>query len=169
MAAGMRFEVDLEQERVLYEGEWLRREELSARIQRLLAGLDFRVSSLGAALEHLGWALQAARPYQVRLMPEDAERLEQLARRANIDARTLLRHAALAYLAAQPALEAPGPAPEPRAEITTEPAAPGEAAQAVPLTERKTAELPKVVLAPELAGAPPRPAAFEDSWFKKGS
>ncbi|HOX46829.1 MAG TPA: hypothetical protein PK668_24745 [Myxococcota bacterium] len=181
MTAGVRYEVDLEAERVLYEGEWLRREDLSARIQRALAGLDFRVSGLGSALEYLGWALAAARPVQVRLMPEDAERLEQMSRRVNIDPRTLARHAVLAYLASQPALEpvpasAAGPAPaavQPpaaaRTAITTEPAAPGEEARAVPLTERKTTELPKVVVSPELGsgGASLRPAELEDTWFKK--
>jgi hypothetical protein len=177
MAASVRYEVDLEAERVLFEGEWLRREDLSARIQRALASLDFRVSGLGAALEYLGWALAAARPYQLRLMPEDAERLEQLSRRAQIDPRTLLRHAALAYLASQPALEpavvpggpsGPQAAPS-RTAITTEPVAPGEELRAVPLTERKTTELPKVVVSPELGadGTRLKPAELEDTWFKK--
>jgi hypothetical protein len=172
MAASVRYEVDLEAERVLFEGEWLRREDLSARIQRALASLDFRVSGLGSALEYLGWALGVARPYQVRLMPEDAERLEQLSRRASVDPRSLLRHAALAYLAAQPALEpapAAQPSASPRTTITTEPAAPGEELRAVPLTERKTSELPKVVVSPELGagGAALRPVELEDTWFKK--
>lgn len=166
------FEIDLDGEKIRYENEWLGREELAARIKRMIEQQDFRVGGVGQALEALQTALSSARVLNVRFAADEMEKLEQQAHVSGVSVSALVRQAAQAYLAAQ---AAPAPLPPPRpmpipppvlTAITTEPVKPGEEGAAIPLTGKKSAEPAKVVLDPSLQ-APPPPPPIEDSWFDK--
>ncbi|RME25459.1 MAG: hypothetical protein D6806_07835 [Deltaproteobacteria bacterium] len=145
--AGQKFQVDLDREAVLYENEWLRAEQLADRIKRMIESQDFRIAAAGMALEHLQKCLKGARSFTVKLLEEDAARLEAYASQAGKTAETFVRQAVLAYLAAQPPL--PEQPVQKKADtpdtITTEPVQPGEAEQVVELTNKKAS--PSGVLA----------------------
>jgi hypothetical protein len=152
MAVEPGYQVDLESETILYEGEQLDRTALADRIRRMIEQQDYRISAAGNALQHLEEVLSSARQLEVRLTAAEADRLERHARRAELSPAAFLRQAALAYLAAQPPLDAdadtpaqppaePGPETQPTlTAITTEPVEPEAAEEAVELTPKRSSE-----------------------------
>ncbi len=152
MAGEPGYQVDLESETILYEGERLDRTALADRIRRMIEQQDYRISTAGNALQHLEEVLSSARQLEVRLTAAEADRLERHARRAELSPAAFLRQAALAYLSAQPPLDSGADAPaeppaaaEPEAQptltaITTEPVEPEEAGEAVELTPKRGGE-----------------------------
>ncbi len=158
------YEVDIDQEKVLFDNEWLGRQELADKIKHMIESQDFRISAAGNALEFLVNAVSNARRIEIKLSATDADRLDRYAERARVKPPAFARQAIQAYLAAQPPLENAGqtvptqqPQPQPQpvvTTITTEPAKPGEEAEAVELTDRKPVEGSKA-------------GEIGDSWFKK--
>ncbi len=92
------FEVDLDREEVLYEGEWLGPKPLAEKIKRMIAIQDFRIATAGVALQYLQETIEQARKYEVKFTPERAEILEANARRSQIPVSGFIRKAVEAYL-----------------------------------------------------------------------
>ncbi|MBN2498756.1 MAG: hypothetical protein JXR96_29465 [Deltaproteobacteria bacterium] len=170
-AGEVEYEVDIDEEKVLFEGEWYSRQTLADRIKRMIDNRDFRISGAGNALEKLQFAVANARECVVRLAPGDSQRLDRYAARAGVSAPVFIRQALLAYLAAQPPLD-DGPAADKSVmtTITTEPVKPGEEASAVELTAKKDLEPSPVVASSYSSKDEPRKTeeGLGDSWFKKG-
>ena len=170
---GVEYEINIDEESVFFEAEWLTRQELADRIKRKIENQDFSISAAGGALEYLQHALANAQLFQVKLAPSDSERLNQHAERAGIAPGVFLRQALQAYLAAQPPLaqasgEGAEAEPEPEAKamvttITTEPVQPGEEAEAVELTARKVEPVEAAVAAAAAVETDP----LGSSWFNK--
>jgi len=175
------FEVDIEQEKVQYEGEWIGRQELADKIKKMIDSQDFKIGIVGSALEYLQQALANAKEFSVKLTEYNAEILQKHAERAGLAVPSFIRQAIQAYLAAQPPLEA-GPSENPTEKptenpqlttITTEPANPGEEHNAVELTDKKPQTSSTVLVDPALTSEPPPPPSppeeekSGDSWFKK--
>ena len=163
---GVEYEINIDEESVFFEAEWLTRQELADRIKRKIESQDFSISAAGGALEYLQHALANAQIFQVKLVPSDSERLNRHAERAGIVPGVFLRQALQAYLAAQPPLEEPSAEPAKvttTTTITTEPVQPGEEAEAVELTARKVESVE--------AAPTPVPVTETDplgsSWFNK--
>ena len=77
-----RFEVDLETDRVLFDNNWLTREELTAKIQQMLAAGDFKITRHSEALEFLAQTIAGARSLTVKLSQDQYARLEAAAQKA---------------------------------------------------------------------------------------
>ncbi len=161
------FQLDIEKEKVFYDNEWLNTQQLSEKIRRMIDHQDFRIGSAGMALEYLQHSLRHVKNFTIRLFEEDARVLERQANRAGVSPASFLRQALQAYLVALPPLEPLTPASAttgtqlPPLSITTEPAGPEEAGQAVELKSRKTDGSAKVLVDPSLA------SGFEGEWFKR--
>jgi ribbon-helix-helix CopG family protein len=173
------FEVDIEQEKVQYEGEWVGREELADKIKKMIDSQDFKIGVVGSALEYLQQAIANAKEFSVKLPEYNAKILQKHAERAGLAVTAFIRQAIQAYLAAQPPLEespTESPAENPQlTTITTEPASPGEEHNAVELTDKKPQTSSTVLVDPALTSEPPPPPSppeeekSGDSWFKKES
>ncbi len=167
------YDVDIDAQKVNYEGEWLTKDELAEKIRRMINGQDFRIGAAGNALEFLQETLANVREFSVKIGPSAADSLQRYAQKAGLETGAFIRQAILAYLAAQPPIEDPDG--EPQVEkvslttITTEPARPGEETQAVELTEKKNQEpTSKVLVDPSLKSEEhPSSIASEETWFKK--
>jgi len=164
------YEVDIDNQKVRFEGEWLERAELAERIRKMIDNQDFRIGLAGAALEFLQNSISNARQIELRMTSAEVDMLEKHANRAGIPIPAFVRQALQAYLAAQAPLDEEGSPPAASA-ITTEPAKPGDEAQAVELTAKKDQSSSKVLVDPEInaeSHPPDSPAgSSEDGWFKK--
>ncbi|RLB52853.1 MAG: hypothetical protein DRI34_14155 [Deltaproteobacteria bacterium] len=170
------YQVDIEREAILFDGEWLTTQQLANKIKSMIDSQDFRVGAVGAALEHLQNSLKDVKSYTCKLLAEDAARLERHAGQAGKSAEAYIRQAVQAYLAAQPPLQdeatgqdTGGTVPAQLTTITTEPASAEEAQQAVELTAKKNESLPKVLVDPALSQkkAEDTGQELEGGWFKK--
>jgi hypothetical protein len=167
------YDVDIDAQKVNYEGEWLTKDELAGKIRKMIDGQDFRIAAAGNALEFLQKTLANVREFSVKIGPSDADSLQRHAKKAGLETGVFIRQAVLAYLAAQPPLEEQGEGQQVEkvslTTITTEPARPGEETQAVELTEKKNqAPTSKVLVDPSLqAEEHPSGIATEETWFKK--
>lgn len=103
-----RFEVDLETDRILFDNNWLTREELTAKIQQMLAAGDFKITRYSEALEYLAQTVAGARSLSLKLTQEQYARIEAAAQKAgkpvHVYGRELL---AQALGGAAPAVSAP--------------------------------------------------------------
>jgi hypothetical protein len=193
MTSDIEYEVDLDQGTIRFENEWLGRQQLADKIKSMIESQNYSISNAGQALEFLERTLSDVRTFKVKLSAADATRVEQHAQRSGIALAAFVRQAVQAYLAAQPPLAeddkpaVPGPVPisgpsEDLAAavdasstkpvvttITTEPAGPGEEASAVELTDKKSGDGSKVVIAPVLQAEFEKqgPSVVGDGWFKK--
>ena len=167
------YDVDIDAQKVNFEGEWLDKDELAEKIRKMIDGQDFRIGAAGNALEFLQKTMTNIQELSVKIGPADADSLEKHAKRAGLETGVFIRQAILAYLAAQPPLgeESGGGEAETvtLTTITTEPARPEEEPQAVELTEKKIQPpTSKVLVDPSLqAEEHPSGIASEDTWFKK--
>jgi hypothetical protein len=168
------YDVDIDAQKVNFEGEWMTKDELAEKIRRLIDGQDFRIGAAGNALEFLQNTLANVQEFSVRIGPSDADFLHKHAKKAGLDTGVFIRQAILAYLAAQPPIEQEGLGGGAEGEkislttITTEPAKPGEETQAVELTEKKSqAHTSKVLVDPSLQVEEHPGIASEETWFKK--
>jgi len=94
----MQFEVDLDKEQVLYDGEWLGSKALADKIRRMIEIQDFRIASAGLALQGLQETIDQARKYEVKFTPARADILEANARRSQICVSGFIRKAVESYL-----------------------------------------------------------------------
>jgi hypothetical protein len=72
----LKLEIDLENERVNFEGTWLGRAELAQRVQQKLATGDFHIAKLSEAIEQLGRTVSGARTLSLKLTQEQYAKLE---------------------------------------------------------------------------------------------
>jgi len=161
------FELDIDQEKVRYEGEWLGTKELADKIKRMIDSQDFRIATAGSALEYLQKSVADAQEFSLKLAPDDADVLQKHAKRAELEIPAFIRQAVMAYIAAQPPLDADEQPAQKMTTITTEPAKPGEETDAVELTERKQQTSSTVLVDPSLQDSSKPPPAIEGDWFKK--
>lgn len=193
MTKDVEYEVDLDQETIRFEDEWLGRQQLADKIKSMIDSQNYSISTAGQALEYLERTLSDVRTFKVKLSAADATRVERHAQRSNIALAAFVRQAVQAYLAAQPPMAegdesaAPGPVPisgPPESlaaavdassnspmmtTITTEPFTPGEEESAVELTDKKAGDGSKVVIDPalQIEAEKPDPSVVGDGWFKK--
>jgi hypothetical protein len=156
--------IDLDQEKVSFDGTWYTADELAARITEMLTAKDFRIGKAGAALETLQAALADARELTVRLPSSMLAAVETTAGEAGRSVGELVREALLHVIGGQlPVAEGadaapldadgasgdggPGPRPAPDgaqpvpvSAVATEAVSEEEAANAVPLTPKKKDE-----------------------------
>jgi len=168
------YDVDIDAQKVNYEGEWMTKDELADKIRKMIDSQDFRIAAAGNALEFLQKTMANIQEFSVRVGPTDAESLQKHAQKAGLETGIFIRQAILAYLAAQPPLEEQSGGAEigkvSLTTITTEPAKPEDETQAVELTEKKGQESTSKVLVDPSLQAEEHPAggiATEDTWFKK--
>ena len=92
------FEVDLDNERVFVDNQWLSRTDLSSMLAKRLASMDFNVGQLSMALEHLDTTVKSLESFSVRLTPEVAAQLRQTATRTGLHHGAVIREAVVSYL-----------------------------------------------------------------------
>lgn len=125
----LKLEIDLENERVNFEGAWLGRAELAQRVQQKLATGDFHIAKLSEAIEQLGRSVAGARTLSLKLTQEQYAKLEsagaRLGKSATEFARELLSQVLGSAVAASttgtnltPVSLTPAPAP---AAVSTPP------------------------------------------------
>src|SRR4051812_43650700 len=71
-----RMDIDLESERINVDGAWSTREELTQRIQQMLAAGDFKITRLSEALEQLAHASANVKTLSLKLTAEQYAKLE---------------------------------------------------------------------------------------------
>ncbi|RMG21203.1 MAG: hypothetical protein D6729_01210 [Deltaproteobacteria bacterium] len=182
------FAIDLDGERVEFDGTWYTAEELGEKITQMISAKDFRIAKAGQALESLQSALNDAKQLEVRVPSTVLGAIEDLAQRDGRTVGAVVREALIRFIGVQGLMEEPapggaasaggapeaanpgastagesggaeaapqnvtaGPAPgwdaelapspapagvQPVPAVATEPAAPEEAAQAIPLTQK---------------------------------
>lgn len=108
-----RWDVDLETERVHFDGAWMGREDISARIQQMLASGDFKISRLSEALEHLAQAAANARTLTVKLTAEQYARIEGAGQKLGKPAGVFARDLLMQVLGSAPPAPAPHLPPPP--------------------------------------------------------
>jgi hypothetical protein len=168
------YDVDIDAQKVNFEGEWMTKDELAEKIRKMIDSQDFRIGTAGNALEFLEKTMANIQEFAVKVGPADADSLQKHAKKAGLETGVFIRQAILAYLAAQPPLEdGEGTAEIGKVSlttITTEPAKPEDETQAVELTEKKTSDSTSKVLVDPSLNAEEHPSsgiASEDTWFKK--
>lgn len=92
------YEIDYDREAIHFEGSWLQREELAAKIRGHLEAGEYRISRLSHALEALESALAEARILSVRLPPDLGEAVEGWAERRGQAVGALVREALAAAM-----------------------------------------------------------------------
>ncbi len=162
------YEVDIDNQRVRFEGEWLGRSELADKIRKMIDSQDFRIGMAGAALEFLQNSISNARQVEVRMTSSEVDLLERHSNLAGISMPAFVRQAIQAYLAAQAPLDEEEPRPVATTTITTEPVKPGDEAQVVELTTKKDQSSSKVLVDPEMkAENHPPDRTSDEIWYKK--
>lgn len=161
-------QIDLDEEKVSFDGSWYTAESLAAKITEMLSAKDFRIGKAGAALEALQAALADAKSLTVRLPGSLLTAVEATAKETDRSVGELVREALVRVVGGDlpaadgaTAAEAPtGPRPAPEGvqpvpvaanadSVTAE-----EAENAVPLASKKKDE--------------PNPADMEaSSWFDR--
>lgn len=168
------YDVDIDAQKVNFEGEWMTKDELAEKIRKMIDDQDFRIGTAGNALEFLQKTMANIQEFSVKVGPTDADTLQKHAKKAGLETGVFIRQAIMAYLAAQPPLEDEGGGAEigkvSLTTITTEPAKPEDETQAVELTEKKAQDSTSKVLVDPSLNAEEHPSsgiASEDTWFKK--
>jgi len=90
-------EINLEEAKIKYKGEWLSVEDLAARIKQKMEAGDMKITNLAAALEKLKTTLENAHKLEIKmLLPrEDYEKLIAL---GGADDRGCVRKAIMAFI-----------------------------------------------------------------------
>lgn len=97
------FDLDIDRERILFDGEWLSTEDLSTRITEKVKAGDFKVARLSMALEQLEEALSNIAPVEIKLTPEVLDTYQQLADFEERPVALVLRRALVHYLGSEDA------------------------------------------------------------------
>jgi hypothetical protein len=168
--------VDLDSEKILYEGQWVSREDLARKIKGMLDAGDFAVTKPSQALEQLTQTLQNLKTVSFKLTPELGEALNQVAARSGKTPEAVLREALTSFLtgarspdtldAAQSAARAassPPPMPVPLPRVPTPPPAPAVAMRGTVVTEHVTPE--EAESAVSLTPKKKEEGAVERGWF----
>lgn len=95
---GETFEVDLDNERVFIDNQWLTRADLAKKLSERLASMDYNVGRLSTALEHLDQTIKSLESFSVRLTPEVAAQLRDTAARSGTHLSAVIREAVVSYL-----------------------------------------------------------------------
>lgn len=92
------FELDIDRERVRFDGEWLGADDLAERIRQKVEAGDFKVARLSLALEQLESTLAGVRTVSLKLTPETIEAFERMAGHEGVPLSYVLRRALVHYL-----------------------------------------------------------------------
>ena len=92
------FEIDYDNEKVLVEDRWLGKQDLANMLAERLASMDYNVGRLSAALEFLDQSLKSLETFSVRLSPEVAAQLRQMAEAKGLATGAVIREAVVSYL-----------------------------------------------------------------------
>jgi hypothetical protein len=92
------FEVDLDNERVFVDEQWLSRGDLANMLSQRLATMDYNVGRLSLAIEHLDKTIKMLESFSVRLTPEVAAQLRDTAARSGLNTGAVIREAVVSYL-----------------------------------------------------------------------
>ena len=144
------FEIDLDTERVLFDGAWLTSEQLEDHVSALIAKHDRKIVRPGIALEQLDAALTSTHTLSVRLSGETAAALMRVAERQGRSAASLAREAIARALAERTDPTMPAPTPAAYAPL----AAPTPAAYAPLAAPPLAAPAPIIPGPPMLSGSP---------------
>jgi len=106
-----RVDVDLESEKVFFDGAWAGRAELSGRISQMMASGDFKIGRLASALEALDLAVATARVVQFKLSAENYAKLEAAGQKLGKNAAEFARDLLVQVLGTAAAMPAPAQAP----------------------------------------------------------
>ncbi|MHB1843452.1 MAG: hypothetical protein ACYCWW_01280 [Deltaproteobacteria bacterium] len=87
------FPIDLDSEKVLFDGAWYRKDELAQKIKAMVDGGDYKVTRPSAALEALEASIGALRTVSVRLPTDVAEGLAAAAARVGKSLEGFVREA----------------------------------------------------------------------------
>lgn len=163
------YQIDLDSESVLVDGTWFTKDQLADKVKQMLGEQNFKIGTMGAALDALVADLSEMRDIGFRLTSSMLEQLETVAGKEGRSTSAILREALTAYFGSDdlPKRAEAGAAPVPvvadappvlkkeASDVTVEPASEEEAANAVPLTPKKK------------TGDGDKPA--ESNWFKNRS
>jgi hypothetical protein len=140
------FEIDLDSECVWLDDAWLNRDDLVRKIKGMIDAGEYQIARPSQALETLTRSLAQARLLALRINPEMSDALNAAAQQTGRPVGAIAREAIAAWLANAANSAAPQPLTqvvEPPVEpipLMTESASPEEAADAVPLTPKKSEE-----------------------------
>ncbi|RME30407.1 MAG: hypothetical protein D6806_00275 [Deltaproteobacteria bacterium] len=93
-----RFEVDYDNEKVLVDDRWLGKDDLAGMLAERLASMDYNIGKLSAALEFLDRSLKSLETFSVKLSPEVAAQLRQMAQSKGLAPGAVIREAVVSYL-----------------------------------------------------------------------
>ena len=92
------FDVDLDNERVFVDSQWMSRTELAGMLSQRLASMDYNIGHLSSAIEHLDATLSSLESFTVRLTPDVATQLRDSAERLGLPSGAVVREAVISYL-----------------------------------------------------------------------
>lgn len=96
-------EINLEDARINFEGEWLSAEDLAGKIQEKMQAGDMKLTSIAAALEELNNALENSQRLEVAVVISKKE-YEQLKKAGGEDDRECIRKAIKAFIGGEKAV-----------------------------------------------------------------
>lgn len=99
------FDLDIDRERILLDGEWLSTEDLSNRITEKVKAGDYRVARLSMALEQLEETLSDISSVEIKLTPEVLATYQQIADFEERPVAMVLRRALVHYLGSDDAAD----------------------------------------------------------------
>lgn len=97
------FELDIDREAVHYDGEWLSKAQVEARIKEKVAAGDFKVARLSLALEQLDETLGDIRTIELKLTPEVLATFERMADHEERPLSLVIRRALVHYIGSEDA------------------------------------------------------------------
>ncbi len=92
------FELDIDREAVNFDGEWLTRGDLEARIKEMVTAGDFKVARHSLALEQLGETLSDVAAVELKLTPEVLATFQRMADFEKRPLAMVLRRALVHYI-----------------------------------------------------------------------
>ena len=101
------FAIDLDGERVEFDGTWYTADELGQKITEMISAKDFRIAKAGQALESLQNALSDARSLDVRVPSAVLKALEDMAARDGRAIGAVVREALIRFIGVQGLMEEP--------------------------------------------------------------
>lgn len=99
------FDLDIDRERILMDGEWLSKEDLTTRIQEKVKAGDFRVARLSMALQQLEETLADISAVEIKVTPEVLSTYNKMAEFEERPLAMILRRALVHYLGSDDAAE----------------------------------------------------------------
>lgn len=99
------FDLDIDRERILLDGEWLGKDDLTNRITEKVKAGDYRVARLSMALQQLEDTLGDISTVEIKLTPEVLDTYQQIAEFEERPIAMVLRRALVHYLGSEDAAD----------------------------------------------------------------